>query len=393
MKLLALALAVSHLSHQLFPRAFLAASKIECQPRPRHIMRKAEPTIFTLLGAASALTTVADFIRKQFVFFQDNLGKVNFLEPGEDTEAHAKKLMDMIVQSGDASTILSKKPSVPEQVVKGTKFEQLIYTVLSDNRSTGLSALHAEPGIGKSIAAILAIQEQQASGCAGIRVLLAGDFPGNIQEFFRVPTPQLVVDVAEILFPLLKAKGIRLRIVFDNTFDRGIATHETSLMGLIRPAFEHGQHIIAITQTKKAAEELAGLNGARTRVAVQQQPEERMYRWSREQARTYLETKELEEVIDKASVLNSTEIPDDFGLWRPVDITEYVNTGMKPKAPQRAPGAKLKCSQTAYVFLEKSDVLIFVVDICGWLSTCSPSVGDLAILALVSTSVPETSSE
>lgn len=44
-------------------------------------------------------------------------------------------------------------------------------------------------------------------------------------------------------------------------------------------------------------------------------------------------------------------------------------------------------------FLEKSDVLKFVVDICGWLSTCSPSVGDLAILALVSTSVPETSSE
>ena len=348
MKLLALALAVSHLSHQRFPRAFLAASKIECHPRPRHIMRKAEPFITTVLGAASALTTVADFIRKEVFLYNDNLGKVKLLKPGEDTEAHANELMTMIVQKGDASTILLKKISVPEQVVKGTKFEQLIYTVLSDNRSTGLSALHAEPGIGKSIAAILAIQEQQASGCAGIRVLLAGEFPENVQEFFRVPTPQLVVDVAEILFPLLKAKGIRLRIVFDNTFDRGIATAETSLMGLIRPAFEHGQHIIAITQSKKAAEELAGLNGARTRVAVQQQPEERMYRWSREQARTYLETKELEEVIDK--VLNKTEIPDDFGLWKPVDITEYVNTGMKPKAPQRAPGAKLKCSQTAYMF-------------------------------------------
>ena len=237
---------------------------------------------------------------------------------------------------------------MPEQVVKGTKFEQLIYTVLSDNRSTGLSAVHAEPGTGKSIAAILAIQEQQASECAGIRVLLAGDFVPSVQEFFRVPTPQLAVDVAEFLFPLLKAKGIRLRIVFDNTFNRGIATDETNLMGLIRPAFEHGQHIIAITQSKKAAEELADLNGERTRLAVQQQQEERMYRWARTQARTFLETKELEEVIDK--VLNNTEIPDDFGLWRPVAITEYVNTGRKPKAPQRAPGAKLKCSQTAYVF-------------------------------------------
>ena len=246
MKLLALALAVSHLSHQLFPRAFLAASKIECHPRPRHIMRKAEPLI-TWLGAASALTTATDFIRKEYTSFMDNLGKVKFLKPGEDTEAHAKKLMDMIVQRGDASSILVKRPFVPEQVVKGTKFEQLIYAVLSDNRSTGLSAVHAEPGTGKSIAAILAIQEQQASECAGIRVLLAGDFLKNVQEFFRVPTPQLAVDVAEFLFPLLKAKGIRLRIVFDNTFDRGIATDETSLLGLIRPAFEHGQHIIAIT--------------------------------------------------------------------------------------------------------------------------------------------------
>ena len=102
-----------------------------------------------------------------------------------------------------------------------------------------------------------------------------------------------------------------------------------------------------------------------------------------------METKELEEVIDKASVLNSTEIPDDFGLWRPVDITEYLNTGMKPKAPQQ----RLNVHKLLTCFLEKSHVLKFVVDICGWLSTCSPSVGDLAILALVSTSVPETSSE
>ena len=120
MKLLALALAVSHLSHQLFPRAFLAASKIECHPRPRHIMRKAEPFI-KWLGAASALTTATDFIRKECISFMENLGKVKFLKPGEDTAAHAKKLMDMIVQRGDASTILVKRQFVPEQVVKGTK--------------------------------------------------------------------------------------------------------------------------------------------------------------------------------------------------------------------------------------------------------------------------------
>ena len=105
MKLLALALAVSHLSHQRFPRAFLAASKIECHPQPRHIMRKAEP-VTTILGAVSALTSVADFIRKEVFLYNDNLGKVKLLKPGEDTEAHANELMTMIVQKGDASTIL-----------------------------------------------------------------------------------------------------------------------------------------------------------------------------------------------------------------------------------------------------------------------------------------------
>ena len=108
MKLLALALAVSHLSHQRFPRAFLAASKIECHPRPRHIMRKEEP-VTTILGAVSALTNVADFIRKEVFLYNDNLGKVKLLKPGEDTEAHANELMTMIVQKGDASTILLKK--------------------------------------------------------------------------------------------------------------------------------------------------------------------------------------------------------------------------------------------------------------------------------------------
>ena len=65
-------------------------------------MRKADPMTWLEagLGAASAFTTVTDFIRKEFTSFIDNLGKVKFLKPGEDTEAHAKKLMDMIVQRG-----------------------------------------------------------------------------------------------------------------------------------------------------------------------------------------------------------------------------------------------------------------------------------------------------
>ena len=122
------------------------------------------------------------------------------------------------------------------------------------------------------------------------------------------------------------------------------------LIDLARAAFAHGHHIVAITQSKKSAEEIADLNGERTRLAPQQQQDDRTYRWSRRQAQKYLETmeeemvspnepKEREEFIGK--VLNNTLIPDDVGLWRPVAINEYMKTGHKPKAPQRA-RAKLR---------------------------------------------------
>ena len=174
---------------------------------------------------------------------------------------------------------------------------------------------------------------------------------------------------------------------FDNTFDDGV-DNRNMLMDLARAAFAHGHHIIAITQSKKSAEEIADLHGERGRLAPQQQQDHRTYRWSSRQAQNYLETmeeevvspnepKEREQFIGK--VLNDTQIPDDVGLWRPVAIKQDMETGRKPKAP-RAPGAKLRCWE-------------LVVDVRGWLSTCSPSVGDLAILALVSTSVLETSSE
>ena len=179
-----------------------------------------------------------------------------------------------------------------------------------------------------------------------------------------------------------------MQIIFDNTFDDGV-DNRNMLMDLARAAFAHGHHTIAITQSKKSAEEIADLNGERARLAPQQQQDDRTYRWSSRQVQNYLETmeeevvspnepKEREQFIGK--VLNDTQIPDDVGLWRPVAIKQYMETGRKPKAPQRAPGAKLRCWE-------------LVVDVCGWLSTCSPSVGDLAILALVSTSVLETSSE
>ena len=108
-----------------------------------------------------------------------------------------------------------------------------------------------------------------------------------------------------------------------------------TLINLGRRAFNLGHHLVVITQSRDRAEEVSGLNGERTRLAMQQQQDERIYRWSREQAWNYLQTKEevvslkepqkREQFIDK--VLNNTQIPDDFGLWIPVRIMNFLRSG------------------------------------------------------------------
>ena len=83
-----------------------------------------------------------------------------------------------------------------------------------------------------------------------------------------------------------------VRIIFDDTFDYGVDDRDSSmLIDLARAAFTHGHHIIIITRSKESAAEIADLNGARTRLAPQQQQDDRTYRWSSRQAQNYLEGK------------------------------------------------------------------------------------------------------
>jgi len=268
------------------------------------------------------------------------------LRPGT-AEIEAKDLSDKM---DNGSSILIRMPALAESdlsqdiLLKTTQLQLLMLTVLNDNRTAGLSAIHAEPGTGKTIATIFALHIAEELKWPGVRVLLHGDFHQNLQDFFDVEDTLSAVFVAERVFSQLKAKGIRLHMCFDNTFDRGIAGDETFLMALVRASFNNGHHIIVITDSKESAKEVARLDGARTRLALYQPQDERANRWSSEEARRYLETKEevvslkepkeREELIDK--ILNNTQIPDDFGLWIPVHINEYLTSGRKPEAPQSA---------------------------------------------------------
>ncbi|CAJ1443416.1 unnamed protein product [Effrenium voratum] len=154
-------------------------------------------------------------------------------------------------------------------------------TVLNDNRTGGLSAVHAEPGVGKSVATALALRN--CTQKSAVTVLLQGKFAGILEEFFRVSSADQAPRVAMELFRIMNQHGIRLQIVFDNTFDTGLMGEDPLLgqipllMDLTRHAFQYRHHLIVTTQSEEAAREAATLNGERTR-AVQQEVEDHKHR-------------------------------------------------------------------------------------------------------------------
>ncbi|CAK9067232.1 unnamed protein product [Durusdinium trenchii] len=87
--------------------------------------------------------------------------KVKRLENVNDAHQHAillaKKLMDRAKTSQEARNIIVPNISLPLIPVNGTEFQHLVTSVLSDTTSTGVSAIHAEPGTGKSVAVALAM--------------------------------------------------------------------------------------------------------------------------------------------------------------------------------------------------------------------------------------------
>ena len=129
-------------------------------------------------------------------------------------------------------------------------------------------------------------------------------------------------------------------MVLESTFDNGLPGQETesNLMALTRAAHEFDHHLIAITQTDEAADEVANLNGASTRKVKQQKAPSTDGQKGRYLKAAKAFTGEAE------SVLNMTLVPDEVGGWKPADIKEYLKTGRRPEAPQQGQGRRLKHS-------------------------------------------------
>ena len=297
------------------------------------------------LSAASAATALVDFINKQMSYYEEEIANIPLLPLSGDVQEHAQKLLDRLVSAQKrGKSIIPRSQRVPQQPIENTSFERLMMTVLADNQTTGVSAVHAEPGIGKSTATTLALRNGMPNSSVG--VLLQGDFQKNLRDFSRAADAADAVRVAAVLFDLIQARGIRLQILFDNTFDQGVQGQKNLLLGLTRSAFDCGHHLLVVTQS----EEVANLNGERSRAWAQN--DARSYRWRRTEARKYLENNPLlsnEQTID--AVLNSTAVPDEIGGWRLVSMDEYLRTGRRPQAPQAGQGSQFKFRMAHMVVL------------------------------------------
>ena len=334
---------LTHASFELWGFVGSSRAKGEGTPmRPTTLGVKAVDAA-AALGAASAATSLLDFLNRQMVYFTSTFLKISPLPTGGEVSEHAKRLADLVAGAQQqGNVIILQGQLVPDQPVEGTGFQRLMITVLNDNRTGGLSAVHAEPGVGKSVATAMALRNYTQK--SAVTVLLQGDFTVNLQDFFRVVRTGQAGPVASELFRIVRERGIRLQIVFDNTFDTGLRGQETNLANLLalaRAAHEFDHHLIAITQTAESAEEVANLNGARTRKVEQQ--EAPAYRWSKGQAKEYLKAAKAF-AGEAESVLNMTQVPDEVGGWKPVDIKEYLKTGRRPSAPQQRQGRRLKRS-------------------------------------------------
>ena len=168
-------------------------------------------------------------------------------------------------------------------------------------------------------------------------VVLQGAFEESLETFFRVQKASQAPKVARSMFKMLADHGVRLQIVFDNTFDNEVPEQSKAPMrDLTRFAFARGHHLIVICQTREGAELVDDLNGVRTRIAAQQNgrcAEE--FRWSEKLAENYLNATVMSELKARghgleryADVmrewLNGTKVRDQFGGWNPTIMSLYV---------------------------------------------------------------------
>ena len=225
---------------------------------------------------------------------------------------------------------------LPKKPIRGTYIEQFLVSVLCEG-VPGMISLHAESGAGKSVAVLLAALEVGrgwSSEESNYYVVVQNDLNQRLCGFFCVSEASLVADIVDDFFLALQKEKIQLHLVFDNVLDSGATSDivKDQLKALARSAFKWGHQVLFTMQEKQAAESVADLNGATTRMTKLQNNSFGAYRWRQNEAEELIKT--FADEINMTEVLAETIIPDEIGQWRPREIESFMRYGVKPLAPQ-----------------------------------------------------------
>ena len=268
---------------------------------------------------------------------------------GQDADKHAQTLTEKIEEVIDSrKNVLiptAQEADVPREPIRGTAFEKFMVAKLQNRSMTGVYAVHAEPGAGKSTAATLAALELQGRQPRDVIFLLQNDFERQLEIFFCLSNVKFMAEIARPFFTSLREKGIRLRLIFDNVLDDGVLNRGDTIRALARAANDNLHQVIFIVQSEAAAAEIGSASDT-TRKGKQM--EASFYRWSREETLELLNrTCDIQELLKKqlrdgeaealdvrqADALERSKIPDKYGRWRPRSTKRYIMTGDRPTAP------------------------------------------------------------
>lgn len=149
---------------------------------PANVVQYLEPFV-TVIGVKDVWQGTLDA--------NNNLGlisKQTALVDIKEAQAHAECLAQTLVKSActseKARNIFLPNISLPLIPVNGTEFQHLVTSVLSDATWTGVSAIHAEPGTGKSVAVALAMLTWAKHNPKCITVLV-GQSLDNLKDFLK----------------------------------------------------------------------------------------------------------------------------------------------------------------------------------------------------------------
>ena len=275
---------------------------------------------------------------------------------GNDAEKHVDELTKRIEEGvDDGNTILipiAQEADLPLEPIRGTPFEKLMVAVLQNTSVAGVYALHAEPGAGKSTATTLAALELEGKQPKDVIVLLQNDFERQLKSFLRLANIEYTAEIVRPFFTRLKDKGIKVRLILDNVLDSGTMSEQSAdrLRVLARAATDNLHQILVIVQSEAAATSIGALNGDTTQKGSQMPAE--YYRWSRQETQELLNSTDLQERLKKrlrdgdaeelnvllTEALDRSQIPDEYGQWRPRSTKRYIMIGDRPTAPLPIPG-------------------------------------------------------